>query len=109
MANITSREIRLVSRPQGMPTAENFALVSTPIAARLDQQVLVRNLYLSVDPYMRGRMNESKSYVPSFELNKALDGGAIGEVVESRSDALKVGDRVTSNCNRSGVLISRIN
>jgi NADPH-dependent curcumin reductase CurA len=97
MANITSREIRLVSRPQGMPTAENFALVSTKIDERLDQQVLVRNLYLSVDPYMRGRMNESKSYVPAFELDQALTGGAIGEVVESRSDTLKVGDRVTSN------------
>lgn len=97
MTNIISREIRLVSRPQGMPTAENFALAQTEIAAPLDQQVVVRNLYLSVDPYMRGRMNESKSYVPPFELGKVLDGGAVGEVVESRTDALKVGDLVTSS------------
>jgi NADPH-dependent curcumin reductase CurA len=97
MPTITSREIRLVSRPQGMPTAENFALVQTALAALPDRQVLVRNLYLSVDPYMRGRMNDTKSYVPSFELDKALDGGAVGEVIESRSEALKVGDLVTSN------------
>jgi NADPH-dependent curcumin reductase CurA len=98
MTDITSREIHLVSRPQGMPTAENFALVPIGLEPLLEQQVLVRNLYLSVDPYMRGRMNDSKSYVPSFELNKALDGGAVGEVIESRTEAFKVGDVVTSNC-----------
>jgi NADPH-dependent curcumin reductase CurA len=98
MTHITSREIHLVSRPQGMPTADNFALVPTELELLPDQQVLVRNLYLSVDPYMRGRMNDGKSYVPSFELNKALDGGAVGEVIESRTDAFKVGDVVTSNC-----------
>ncbi len=98
MTNIISREIRLVSHPQGMPTAENFALVPTELGLLPDQQVLVRNLYLSVDPYMRGRMNDSKSYVPSFELDKALDGGAVGEVIESRTAAFKVGDVVTSNC-----------
>jgi NADPH-dependent curcumin reductase CurA len=98
MIDITSREIHLVSRPQGMPTANNFALVPIELEPLLDQQVLVRNLYLSVDPYMRGRMNDSKSYVPSFELNKALDGGAVGEVIESRTEAFKVGDLVTSNC-----------
>jgi NADPH-dependent curcumin reductase CurA len=98
MIDITSREIHLVSRPQGMPTANNFALVPIELEPLLDQQVLVRNLYLSVDPYMRGRMNDSKSYVPSFELNKAMDGGAVGEVIESRTEAFKVGDLVTSNC-----------
>jgi NADPH-dependent curcumin reductase CurA len=98
MTNITSREIHLVSRPQGIPTADNFALVETELKPLPDQQVLVRNLYLSVDPYMRGRMNDSKSYVPSFELNKALDGGAVGEVIASRTEAFEVGDVVTSNC-----------
>jgi NADPH-dependent curcumin reductase CurA len=98
MTNITSREIHLVSRPQGTPTADNFALVETELKPLPDQQVLVRNLYLSVDPYMRGRMNDSKSYVPSFALDKALDGGAVGEVIESRTEAFKVGDVVTSNC-----------
>jgi NADPH-dependent curcumin reductase CurA len=97
MTHIMSREIHLVSRPKGMPTAENFALVETDLEALGDQQVLVRNLYLSVDPYMRGRMNDGKSYVPSFDLGKVMDGGAVGEVVESRTEAFKVGDLVTSN------------
>ncbi len=97
MTPTMSREIHLVSRPQGTPTAENFALVETELEALGPQQVLVRNLYLSVDPYMRGRMNEGKSYVPPFELGKAMEGGAVGEVVESRSEAFKVGDRVTSS------------
>jgi NADPH-dependent curcumin reductase CurA len=97
MTTIISREIHLISRPQGIPTAKNFTLVESQLGALEDQQVLVRNLYLSVDPYMRGRMNDTKSYVPSFELGKAMDGGAVGEVIESRSEALKVGDRVTSS------------
>jgi hypothetical protein len=62
-----------------------------------DGEVLVRNLFLSVDPYMRGRMNDAKSYVPSFELGKPLDGGAVGEVVESRAKEFKRGDAVTSS------------
>jgi NADPH-dependent curcumin reductase CurA len=98
MTTIISREIHLISRPQGMPTAKNFTLVETQLGALADQQVLVRNLFLSVDPYMRGRMNDGKSYVPSFELGKAMDGGAVGEVVESHTEAFKVGDIVTSNC-----------
>jgi NADPH-dependent curcumin reductase CurA len=97
MTHIMSREIHLVSRPQGIPTVKNFVLVETELEALGDQQVLVRNLYLSVDPYMRGRMNDGKSYVPSFELGKAMEGGAVGEVIESRTEALKVGDRITSN------------
>jgi NADPH-dependent curcumin reductase CurA len=98
MTTIISREIHLISRPQGMPTAKNFTLVETQLGALADQQVLVRNLYLSVDPYMRGRMNDGKSYVPPFELGKAMDGGTVGEVVESHTEAFKVGDIVTSNC-----------
>jgi NADPH-dependent curcumin reductase CurA len=61
-----------------------------------DGQVLVRNLYMSVDPYMRGRMNDAKSYVPPFELGKPLEGGAVGEVVESRTKEFKPGDTVVS-------------
>jgi len=92
-----SREIQLVSRPRGMPTADNFSLVQREFRSPQDQQVLVRNLFISVDPYMRGRMNEGKSYVPPFELNKALEGGAVGEVIASRAKEFKVGDTVTSN------------
>ncbi|MEO7597756.1 MAG: NADP-dependent oxidoreductase [Opitutus sp.] len=97
MSRTQSREIRLQSRPSGMPTAANFSLARTEVDAPQDQQVLVRNLYLSVDPYMRGRMNEGKSYVPPFELGKPLEGGAVGEVIESRATEFKPGDFVTSN------------
>jgi NADPH-dependent curcumin reductase CurA len=96
MSKITSREIRLVSRPSGTPTAANFTQAQIELPPLPDQQVLVRNLFISVDPYMRGRMNEGKSYVPPFELGKALEGGAVGEVVESRAKEFKPGDTVTS-------------
>ena len=87
MSNIISREIRLASRPTGVPTASNFSLASTTLEPLQDKQVLVRNRFMSVDPYMRGRMSGRKSYVPPFEIGKALEGGAVGEVVESRSSA----------------------
>ena len=80
---MTNREIRLVSRPSGMPTAANFSQAQIELPPLPDQQVLVRNHFMSVDPYMRGRMNEGKSYVTPFELGKVLEGGAVGEVVES--------------------------
>ncbi len=89
-----NREIRLASRPTGMPTPDNFELVQTPMPQPGPGQVLVRNLVMSVDPYMRGRMNDVKSYVPPFQVGAALDGGAVGEVVESRSDDLQAGDLV---------------
>lgn len=96
MPRIVSREVRLASRPHGVPTAENFALAETDLEPLKDQQVLVRNLFMSVDPYMRARMNEGKSYVPPFEIGKPLSGGAVGEVIESRAPELKPGDVVTS-------------
>ncbi|MBA3419488.1 MAG: NADP-dependent oxidoreductase [Geodermatophilaceae bacterium] len=92
--NVISREVQLASRPHGPPTAENFALVERALPALDEGQVLVRNLVMSVDPYMRGRMNDTPSYVPPFQLDQGMDGGAVGEVVESRSDALDVGDIV---------------
>lgn len=92
----TSREIRLASRPKGIPTAANFTLAEVTLPPLEAEQVLVRNLFMSVDPYMRGRMNEGKSYVPPFELGKGLDGGAVGEVVESRAAEFKPGDVVVS-------------
>jgi NADPH-dependent curcumin reductase CurA len=97
MSKIISREIRLASRPDGIPTAANFASAQVELEPLQDRQVLVRNLFMSVDPYMRGRMNEGKSYVPPFELGKPLDGGAIGKVIESRAGEFKPGDAVTSN------------
>jgi NADPH-dependent curcumin reductase CurA len=97
MTSIMSREIRLASRPNGIPTAANFTLARIELEPLQDQEVLVRNLFMSVDPYMRGRMNDGKSYVPSFELGKPLDGGVVGEVIESRAKEFKPGDAVTSN------------
>jgi len=97
MSKISSRENRLASRPNGFPTAANFILAQTELEPLPDRQVLVHNLFMSVDPYMRGRMNEGKSYVPPFELGKPLEGGAVGEVVESRTREFKPGDAVTSN------------
>jgi NADPH-dependent curcumin reductase CurA len=97
MTQAKSREVRLVSRPSGIPSAANFTLAQTDLPPLQELQVLVRNLFMSVDPYMRGRMNEGKSYVPAFELGKPLEGGAVGEVVASRADEFKVGDAVTSN------------
>ena len=93
---MTSREIRLASRPTGVPTASNFALAETTLPPLEDQQVLVRNPFMSVDPYMRGRMNDRESYVPPFGIGKVLEGGALGEVLESRSSEFKTGDAVTS-------------
>src|SRR6202161_4653549 len=96
MSKLTSRQICLVSRPTGLPTPADFTLDWTASEPLKDQEVLVRNLFMSVDPYMRGRMNEGKSYVPPFELGKALEGGAVGEVIESRANEFKPGDTVTS-------------
>jgi NADPH-dependent curcumin reductase CurA len=97
MSKITSREIRLASRPRGLPSADNFILAQIELAPLRDGQVLVRNLYMSVDPYMRGRMSEAKSYVPPFQLGQPLEGGAVGEVVESYAEGFKPGDAVTSS------------
>lgn len=73
---VTAREIRLASRPVGRPVPENFRLAESPLPELGDGQILVRNLFMSVDPYMRGRMNDVKSYSAPFALDEALDGGA---------------------------------
>ncbi len=97
VSHVTSREIRLTSRPHGMPIPANFTLAHTEVGPLQDEQVLVRNLFMSVDPYMRGRMNDGHSYIEPFMLNKPLDGGAVGEVIASRAKEFKPGDGVTSN------------
>jgi NADPH-dependent curcumin reductase CurA len=88
------RQIVLASRPSGWPTEDNFAVTEAGQPELADGQVRVRNLFMSVDPYMRGRMNDTKSYVPPFQLGEPLQGGAIGSVVESRSPDLAEGDLV---------------
>ncbi|SCG37473.1 NADP-dependent oxidoreductase [Micromonospora halophytica] len=90
----TNREIHLASRPQGWPTADNFRLVQTEVPTPGPGQIVVRNQFMSVDPYMRGRMNDVRSYVPPFALDAPLDGGAVGEVVASEADGIKPGDTV---------------
>jgi hypothetical protein len=89
-----ARAWHLKSRPNGMPTLENFELKDVDLPALGEGQVRVRNRWLSVDPYMRGRMNDVKSYVPPFQVGEPLEGGAIGEVVESRADGINAGDLV---------------
>src|SRR3546814_3526973 len=95
----------LTSRPQGLPTHDNFALRDLPDAPLEKDQLRVRNLWLSVDPYMRGRMNDAKSYAASFQIDQPMTGGAIGEVVESRmegfvprSEERRVGKECVSTC-----------
>jgi NADPH-dependent curcumin reductase CurA len=89
-----NQQILLASRPQGEATVENFRLVATDTPALQDGQVLVRHHYLSLDPYMRGRMNESKSYAAAQPLDSVMIGGTVGEVAESRHPKYAVGDKV---------------
>jgi NADPH-dependent curcumin reductase CurA len=90
----TGREIRLAARPSGWPTPENFRLVEVPVPRPAPGQVLIRNRYMSVDPYMRGRMNDVPSYVPPYELGRVLDGGAVGVVVASADPRVTEGEHV---------------
>ncbi|MEU6661154.1 NADP-dependent oxidoreductase [Streptomyces sp. NPDC046821] len=90
----TSREWHLVSRPVGWPKPEDFELREVEIQQPGPGQVLVRNVYVSVDPYMRGRMSAAKSYVAPYELGKAMQGGAVGVVVASADEGVAVGDHV---------------
>ncbi|MFO1337250.1 MAG: NADP-dependent oxidoreductase [Burkholderiaceae bacterium] len=89
-----NHQILLASRPKGEPSVDNFRLVETPVPALADGQVLVRNHYLSLDPYMRGRMNDAKSYAAPQPLDEVMIGGTVGEVVESKNPAFAVGDKV---------------
>ncbi|MFF0535226.1 NADP-dependent oxidoreductase [Streptomyces coelicoflavus] len=89
-----NREWHLVTRPVGWPKPEDFALVEAEVPTPGDGQVLVRNLYVSVDPYMRGRMSAAKSYAAPYELGKVMQGGAVGEVVASNAEGFAAGDHV---------------
>ena len=90
----TNKQIHLVSRPQGEASTDNFRLVEAEVPALKDGQVLVKHHYLSLDPYMRGRMNDSKSYAAPQPLNEVMIGGTAGEVVESRHPGFQAGDKV---------------
>lgn len=90
----TSTQIQLAARPTGWPTHENFHTEKVDLPELAEGEVRVANEFVSVDPYMRGRMNEGRSYIPPFEVGKTMTGGAVGRVVESRSDAHPVGSVV---------------
>lgn len=96
MPTLTSKEIRLKSRPVGLPKASDFDLATVQIAEPGPSEVQVKNLYMTVDPYMRGRMYDRPSYVPPFQIGEALQGGAIGQVTASNDPKLAVGDIVNS-------------
>ena len=96
MPDVLSREVRLRKRPVGNPSESDFEIVETRITEIADGQILIRNIYMSVDPYMRGRMNDRTTYVPPFEIDQPLEGGCVGQVVTSRNDKFAAGDCVLS-------------
>lgn len=86
------QRIVLAKRPEGKPTPENFRLETVAMPSPGEGEVLLRTLYMSLDPYMRGRMDDAKSYSTPVEIGEQMGGGAVGEVIESRSDRFKAGD-----------------
>ena len=94
MADTENLQIRLASRPYGRPTAENFTIQPAPVPVPGDGQVLISIRYLSLDPYMRGRMSDAPSYAPPVAVGGLMVGGTVGEVLESRDPAFKPGDFV---------------
>ena len=95
MSAVQSREIHLKQRPNGVPTAADFELVTNSLPAPGPGEMLIRNVYMSVDPYMRGRMVERESYVPPFKLGEVLQGHAVGQVVQSNIDRFPAGTYVS--------------
>ena len=89
-----NRQIILISRPKGLPTQANFEISETQVPSLNDGELLVKAKFISVDPYMRSRMSDAKSYVPSFEVGKPLDGGVVAEVIESRHPDFVAGDAI---------------
>ncbi|WP_395700044.1 NADP-dependent oxidoreductase [Aquabacterium sp.] len=94
MSAIVNHQILLASRPEGEASTANFRLAQAPLPALAEGQVLVRHHYLSLDPYMRGRMNDSKSYAAPQPLGQVMGGGTVGEIVESRHPQFQPGDKV---------------
>ncbi len=96
MTNFTSKEVQLASFPDGMPNENNFKFHEVSIPEPKDGEFVVKNLWMSVDPYMRGRMMQRESYIAGFEVGKTLEGGAIGQVVASNNDQFPVGAYINS-------------
>ncbi len=97
MTDRQNRRIILASRPDGEPRPENFRLDTAPVPQPADGEVLIRTKWLSLDPYMRGRMSAAKSYAKSVEVGDVIEGGTVGEIVSSRNDAFCEGDIVLSH------------
>ena len=91
----TNKEIRFASRPAGVPTPDNFQISEAEMPRAADDEVIVRTTYISVDPYLRGRMRPTRSYVPPFEIGDVIVSGVVGEVVQSNSNSFEPGDTVT--------------
>ncbi len=114
MTKNVNREIHLKNRPDGLPRERDFELVETPIPKIGEGQMLIRNIYMSVDPYMRSRMFDQESYVPPFQLNMPLEGGCVGQVMESKESMFQVGDFVlgmlgwSEYCVSDGTGLSKI-
>ena len=94
---MNNERILLVNRPKGTPAMSDFRYEEAEVPELKGDQVLVKTIYLSVDPYMRGRMNDTKSYVPPFELDAVISGGVVGQVIQSLSSDLAEGDFVIGN------------
>ena len=96
MSNIISKEVQLAARPDGEPKESDFQTVEVSVGSPGAGEFLVQNLWMSVDPYMRGRMMDRESYVPPFQIGETMDGGCIGKVIESNNENFAVGDYVNS-------------
>lgn len=94
---MTTDQIVLASRPKGLPVEDDFRMTQVELPEIKSGELLLKGLYYSVDPYMRGRMNDAKSYAPPYEIDKPISGGVIGKVVESLSENFKPGDLVVGN------------
>ena len=94
---VQSKQIELVSRPDGMPQQSNFEMRTAEVGPIKDGEILVKNQWMSVDPCMRGRMKDTDSYVPPFQIDEPLEGGCIGEVIQSQNADFKEGDMVLGN------------
>ncbi|MCL4109135.1 UNVERIFIED_CONTAM: hypothetical protein GTU68_028316 [Idotea baltica] len=95
--HVMNKSILLKSRPRGLPTLNNFAIVEGVIAHASPNEILIELVYVSVDPYLRGRMNAAKSYIPPFEVGSPIVSGAIGRILESNIEGYQVGDFVVGN------------
>ncbi len=106
MTETLSREIRLKNRPIGMAIESDFELVEVMIPEIEEGKVLIRNAYMSVDPYMRGRMDDRETYIAPFELGKPLDGGCVGQIIESKNQTFREGDHVLGNKGWREIFVS---